>query len=110
MKGWGPGWGCGAPRRAVESEDGPDLQEVLWGRVRGGGIKEGTLGSGEGQEVSQVPSRLSIHCPAGAGHWPPLRERSGPASRAQEGAGWTLARGMPRVLSAPPWIAAQSQA
>lgn len=44
MKGWGPGWGRGAPRRAVKSEDGPDLREVLWGRGRGGGIKEGGLG------------------------------------------------------------------
>lgn len=54
--------------------------------------RRGALGSREGQEVSQVPSRPSVHCPSGEGHWPPLRE----------GAGWVSARRVPGVLSAPP--------
>ena len=62
MKGWGAGWGRGTPYRAIESDDGPDLWGVLWGRVRGGGIKEGSFGVRRraGSEPGPLPSERPL--------------------------------------------------
>lgn len=93
MRGWGAGWGRGAPLRAVESEDGPDLRGVLWGRVRGGGIKEGGLGVKRraGSEPGPLPSERPLSL------WGRAL-----ATFEREGAGWVSARRVPGVLSAPP--------